>query len=218
MLDELAQKLRSRHSVEVITLTMDLSDGTFADVLSEQATQREIGVAVYNAAFSFVGPLLDHPLDDALRVTDVNVRGPLRFIHALAPTMIERRRGAIVIMSSIAGFTGSPGLATYAASKAFLTTLAEGLWAELKPSGVDVIASCAGAISTPNYRALRQDKRDAPGTLPAEVVVAKTLAAIGKGPTVVPGVVNQAASLFLRRVSPRKVAIKIMGTSIEAGA
>jgi uncharacterized protein len=218
VLDALADRLRTRHGIDVITVAMDLADGGFAEFLAAQAQQHEIGVAVYNAAYSFVGPLLASPLDDALRVTDVNVRGPLRFVHALAPAMVERRRGAIIIMSSLAGFTGSPGLATYAASKSFLTTLAEGLWAELRPHGIDVLASCAGAISTPNYRALRRDKKDAPGTLRAEAVVAKTLAAIGNGPTVVPGSVNRAASVFLRRVAPRKLAIKIMGTSIEAGA
>ncbi len=218
MLGELAARLIDRHHIDVRSIALDLADPHFPQILSAQIKDLEVGVAVYNAAYSFVGPLLDHALDDALRVADVNVRGPLAFIHTLAPAMVERRRGAVIIMSSLAGFTGSPGLASYAASKAFLTTLSEGLWAELKPHGVDVLASCAGAISTPNYQRLRSSKKDAPGTLDPASVVSATLAALGSGPTVVPGAVNKAASFFLRRVAPRRLAIKIMGSSVEAGA
>ncbi len=85
----------------------------------------EVGVAVYNAAYSFVAPLFERPLADALRVVDVNVRAPLVFLHALVPAMIARGRGAVVLMSSLAGFQGSPKLAAYAASKAFSTILGE---------------------------------------------------------------------------------------------
>jgi uncharacterized protein len=217
-LAELARRLPTKFNVEVVILPCDLADLSFMNVVGEATKTRDVGVIIYNAAYSFVGPLLDHPVEDAIRVTDVNVRGPVCFIRALAPAMVERKRGAIVIMSSLAGFTGSPKLATYSASKAFLTTLAEGLWSELGPSGIDVIASCAGAISTPNYQRLRIGKKDAPGTMDAPTVAKQTLDALGKGPMFVPGTVNKIAYVLLRRIVPRKVAIKIMAKSIEEGA
>jgi uncharacterized protein len=214
----LAARIRTQHHVEVVTLACDLADDTFANTLLAETQSRDVGVIVYNAAYSYGGPFLESSVDEALRLTDVNVRGPLRFVHALAPAMVARKRGAIIIMSSLAGLTGSPKLAAYSASKAFLTTFAEGLWGELAASGIDVLAPCAGAITTPNYLKLRDGKKNAPGTLNAHVVVQQSLAALGKGPTVIPGTINKLAYAFLRRVVPRKVAIKIMAKSVEEGA
>jgi uncharacterized protein len=126
---------------------------------------------------------------------------------------VQRGRGALVLMSSLAGFQGSPKLAAYASSKAFLTVLAESLWAELRPQGVDVLACCAGAIRTPGYaQAL---KKEAPGTLDPSEVVRQALAALGKQPVVIPGAVNKLAAFFLRRLATRKRAIAIMGSSVE---
>jgi uncharacterized protein len=218
LMQALAERLRATYNVEVVIVPCDLADLTFTNELVAATKDLDVGVIIYNAAYSFIGPLLDHPVEDAIRLTDVNVRGPVCFIRALAPAMVERKRGAIVIMSSLAGFTGSPKLAAYSASKAFLTTLAEGLWAELRPSGIDVMASCAGAISTPNYRSVRDGKKDAPGTLDASTVAKQTLDALGKGPMFVPGTINKFAYVLLRRILPRKAAIKIMAKSIEEGA
>lgn len=212
VLETVAADLRARHRVEVRPIACDLADAAFAARLGEACADLEVGVAVYNAAYSFVAPLLERPLEDALRVVEVNVRGPLRFAHALVPPMVARGRGALVLMSSLAGFQGSPRLAAYAASKAFLTVLGESLWAELAPKGVEVIASCAGAIRTPGYaKAL---KKEAPGTLDASEVVEQTLAALGRKPLVIPGGVNKLASFVLRRLAPRTTAIGIMGKSV----
>ena len=213
LLEELASKLRASRGVEVRTVACDLADPSFAEGLTLATADVEVGVAVYNAAYSFVAPLFDRPLADALRVVDVNVRAPLVLLHSLVPAMLARGRGAVVLMSSLAGFQGSPKLAAYAASKAFNTILGESLWAELGPRGVDVIASCAGAIRTPGYAKALQ--KEAPGTLDASEVVAQTLAALGRGPVVIPGATNKLASQLLRRLLSRKSAIGIMGKSVS---
>lgn len=212
LLEAFAQRLRAARGVEVRTLACDLGDAAFTDRLGEELAGREVGVAVYNAAYSFLAPLLARPLEESLRVVDVNIRGTLRFVHAVVPPMVARRRGALVLMSSVAGFQGVPRLAAYSSSKAFLTTLAEGLWAELGPQGVDVVACCAGAIRTPGYaQALR---KEAPGTLDAAEVAEAALRALGSGPVVVPGAVNKLATFFLRRLATRRRAISILGGSV----
>jgi uncharacterized protein len=132
--------------------------------------------------------------------------------------MVTRRKGAIIVMSSLAGFTGTPTITMYAATKSFLRTFAEGLWAELTPRNVDVLVSCAGAIRTPNYLAFRKDGKDAPGTLDPATVVAQTLAAIGHKPLVVPGAVNKAAVFFLSRMIPRRTAISIMTKNVKGSS
>jgi len=208
LLDELAARLTAAHGIEVRTLALDLADGGWVAQVEALAAELAIGVAVYNAAFSYIGKLLDRPLANAERVIDVNVHGVLRFVHALAPPMRARKRGALVLMSSLAGFQGSPRLAAYAASKAYITVLGESLWAELRPEGVDVLVSCAGAIRTPGYQ--KTAKRDAPGTLDPAQVVARTLAALGKGPVVVPGAMNKLARIVLGRVLSRRAAVGVM--------
>jgi uncharacterized protein len=211
VLRELAQRIEGERGVEVRTLAVDLADPGFPATLAEASRGLEIGVAVYNAAFSPIGSFLEVPPSDLLRVVDVNVRAPVAFVRALAPAMVERRRGAVVLMASLAGLQGSPRIATYAASKAFDIILAEGLFGELQRFGVDVVASCPGAIRTPSYAAL--SGRDAPGTLDPAEVAEQTLAALARGPRVVPGRVNRLASFFTGRLLPRRAAIRLMAAS-----
>ena len=125
--------------------------------------------------------------------------------------MIARGRGGVVLMSSLAGYTGAPHVATYAASKAFNRVLAQGLWYELKKKNVDVLVCCAGATRTPGYA--QAADTDAPGTLDPDQVAETALRALGRGPVVIPGLVNRVADVFLNRLLPRRAAINIMGAS-----
>jgi short-subunit dehydrogenase len=151
LLAEVAERLRSTANIEVRAEACDLGRPDLGGELEAMTRDIEVGVAVYNAAYAPIGEVLDQPLEELLRVVDVNVRGPLVFARTLAPAMVARRRGGLVLMSSMAGFQGAPRIATYASSKAFNIVLGESLWSELGPRGVDVVVSCAGAIRTPGY-------------------------------------------------------------------
>jgi uncharacterized protein len=209
----ISTSLAERHRVEVRTVVCDLADSGFVSALERVSSDVEIGLGVYNAAHSFVAPFFDRPAADALRAVDVNCSGPIRFAHAVVPAMIERRRGGLVLMASLAGFQGTARLSAYAASKAFNIVLGESLWAELAPRGVDVVVSCPGAIRTPTYQKRMMPRGEAPGILAPEVVAERTLDALGHGPRIVPGVVNRLANLVLGRLLPRTTAVSIMGRS-----
>jgi short-subunit dehydrogenase len=212
-LETFAGELRKKYPVEIITHAVDMGDfeavKTFTGALNIQ-----IGLLVYNAAYAPVGLFRDIEEEQLARITAVNVRGPLLLTRFVLPQMIERKKGGVILMSSLAGTQGSPKLAGYAASKAFNAILAEGLWEELKPLGIDVIASCAGAILTPGYTEAQQAK--APGALTPEQVAEKTLKALGKRPVFVPGAINKLARFFLMRLMPRKLAIKIMAANTRS--
>ena len=210
-LESLADELRRSASVEVRTIAQDLASDTLLETLPRLASELEIGVSVYNAAFAPVGEFVERSLAELEQVIDVNVRGPVRLVHALAPPMVARGRGAVILMSSLAGLQGSPRLSTYAATKAFNVVLAEGLWDELRRRGVDVLVCCAGAVRTPGYG--NAATRDAPGTLDPEEVVERTLEAIGSGPRVTPGLINRIASLLVGRWLPRRLAVGIMANA-----
>lgn len=210
-LEETAQRIRVARGVEVRALVTDVASPDVADVLATAAADLEVGTLVCNAAFSPIGNFLDLAPEELLRIVQVNVLAPVVLVRALVPSMLARRRGAVVLMSSLAALQGSPRIAAYAASKAFDAILAEGLWGELRDSGVDVIASCAGAIRTPGYA--ETSAREAPGTLDPAEVAEQTLAALGRTPRVVPGWINRIASVVTGRVLPRRAAVRMMAAN-----
>jgi short-subunit dehydrogenase len=208
-LDRLAGELRAEHGVEVRTAACDLGRADLLEALGPLLAGAEVGLLVYNAAASAIGPFLDRPLEDQLAVLDVNCRAPLLLAHALGGPMARRGRGGLLFMASVAGGQGNPWLASYAASKAFDIVLAEGLWSELRERGVDVLAARAGATRTPGFAASGPRQR-VPLMEPGQVADL-ALAALGHGPTVVTGGLNRLAAFLFTRLLPRRAAIGIMG-------
>ena len=203
-----AARLKATYNVDVIAVVGDMAD---YDGVKEQVGELKvsIGLLVYDAAYAPIGRFDDVTEDQLAQAVAVNVRAPLLLTKLLSAPMIERGHGGIVLMSSLAGAQGSPNIAAYAATKAFNTILAEGLWSELKPHGVDVLACVAGAILTPGYQQA-ESSRPAPGTLTADEVAEQALRALGKGPVVVPGAVNKLGRFVLTRLLSRRAAIAIM--------
>ena len=211
LLSSVAEDLQHRHKVEVRCLVQDLADAGLAQILQEATAGLEIGVVVYNAAYVPTGRFIDADPESLERLIRVNVQGPVTAIRTLAPAMCERNRGAVVLVSSLAGMQGAPGVAGYAASKAFNAILAEGLWAELGERNVEVLVSCAGAMPTPGYA--RTFNREVPGMLDPMDVADRTLKALGRGPRSIPGLVNRGAAILMTRLLPRKAAINLIGRS-----
>ncbi len=210
LLEARATELRAR-GVEVRTAALDLGAPGLADALRTLTRGLTVGLVVYNAADSRVGPFLDQPVDAHLHMVDVNCRGPVVVAHVLGTEMAARGRGGLVIVSSMAGFQGSALVATYAATKAFDTVLAEGLWDELRERGVDVVGCCAGATRTPSYEASRP--RGGIEPMAPAAVAANALAALGRRPTTIPGTTNRLARLVMGHLLPRRVAVRIMGST-----
>ncbi len=209
VLSSLENDIKSSYSVEIKLIKLDLAD---IDEVAKtiELIREEVGLLVYNAAYSPVGYFKNMTSENLLQVADVNVKAPLLMTKILSQQMIERKRGGILLMSSLSGLQGSPKLATYSATKAFNTTLAEALWKELKDYNVDVVACVAGAIRTPGYIALQDGKPDAPGTLDANEVAEEALDALGNGPLVIPGFINKVARFIMTRLLPKKTSISIM--------
>jgi short-subunit dehydrogenase len=203
-----AAHIRELHDVDVLTIEADVADvGELTKRIESLGV--EIGLLVYNAASVPIGPFSEATETQLESAVAVNVRAPLMLTKLMSTPMIERGRGGVVLMSSLAGGQGSPNLATYAATKAFNTVLAEGLWHELEPRGVDVLVCTAGAILTPGYEQA-ESTRPAPGTLPAVTVAEQALNALGRGPVVIPGQVNKIGRFMMTRLLSRRATIGIM--------
>jgi short-subunit dehydrogenase len=213
-LEALAATLRTTFGVQVRVASIDLASPDLLEAVRFATAGLEIGLLVYNAAYSMIGPFLDQPLADKLRILDVNCRAPVILADELGRAMVERGRGGIILMASIAGAQGSAFITTYAASKAFDLVLAEGLWDELRERGVDVLGCRAGATRTPAYEKSKPAVESGPVMEP-EAVAVEALAALGKKPSMIAGTFNGMAAFFMGRVMSRKRAVMTMGRAMR---
>jgi uncharacterized protein len=210
-LEETAAALRTRHGVEVRTASVDLAAPGFLEAIEHAVQGLEIGLLVCDAAHSHTGRFLDSDLPTCLKILDTNCRAPLSLVHVFGSRMAARGRGGILVMSSLSAFWGSPYVAVYGATKAFLVNLAEALWRELGDRGVDVTVCTAGPVLTPNYLA-SMPRRTGPSALEMapERVAAIALGALGRKHLVVPGTLNRMAQFFMGRFVSRRAAVLLL--------
>ncbi len=196
-LEKDAELIRRRHRVEVKTCSIDLAADNLAELTAQAVDGLEVGLLVYNACYSVIGEFLDIPLDDHQKMLDVNCRAPVVMTHTLAPAMKQRGRGGIILMSSMSGFQGTAMVASYAATKAWNINMAQGMWEEFKPHGVDVLACVAGATSTPGFEGnTPEHKRSKAFPMQPELVAREGLKALGKRPVHITGRINRAVDIM----------------------
>lgn len=218
-LDAVSKKITEKFpQVKTDCLSIDLADPQLSEKLKQFAEGKEIGIVVCNAVYSYIGNFADDTLESQLLTLDVNCKAPLTFIDASKQQMIERKRGAIVLVSSMSGFQGSAMVSTYAASKAFITVLAEGLWHEFKPLGIHVMACVAGATLTPNFKKHTPAQKMASAfPMEPEQVVKEFISALEKqqGPTVIAGKMNRFVHFLFSRLFTRKQAVGFISKATE---
>jgi short-subunit dehydrogenase len=208
LLSESAQRLRDQYGISIRTVIADLA--TAAGLDEVRASTEDIGLVVVNAANAPVAEFLELTLSQVDGMVDLNVRAAAELAHAFGARLTRRRRGGLILLSSVASLQGSALVAHYAATKAYLRVLAEGLWYEWRPYGVDVLACCPGIVATPTF----ERDRPTPGPLvppavdPADVAL-QALAALGRRPVMVPGWRNRLAAALVARVTPRRAAITL---------
>jgi short-subunit dehydrogenase len=216
-LAEVARALEKRYGIETRCIVIDLADRAGTLSLAETTKDLEIGLVVYNAAQSRVGPFLQQDLEGKLRSVDVNCAGPLILAHTFAGPMVQRGRGGIILMSSLSAFHGTALVATYAATKAFNLNLGESLWEEFRPSGVDVLAVCPGATRTPGWEQSHAHIRGslAPPVMAPAPVVSEALDGLGRRPVVITGRANRLSGFLLNRLLSRRSAVKLLARSMR---
>jgi uncharacterized protein len=217
-LEALAPRLEAEHRAESRPVLADLATAEGLAAVEAATRDLDVGLLVYNAAHSIVGRFLDVPLDEKLRMLDVNCRGPLALCDHFGRRFARRGRGGIILVSSLSGFQGHAMVGTYAATKAFDLVLGEALWEELRSDGVDVLAFCPGATRTPAFLATKPRPTgvlSAPLMDPADTV-AEALAALPHGPTVIAGRANRVSAFALHRVLPRRTLVRLMSRVTRA--
>jgi short-subunit dehydrogenase len=184
-----ASQIRDRYGVEVRHASIDLTRADVATLASDFTVDLDIGLFIYNAGSGRnMGPFLESGVENWMHQVHLSCGGPVLLAHHFGGRLCERGRGGLVLMSSLGSLSGSAYVTTYAASKAFDTILAEGLWQEFTPKGVDVVGCLAGATDTETFR---EDTGGMPDTMDPRDVAKETLDFLGRGPTFIPGAVNR---------------------------
>lgn len=215
-LSELADGLADRYAVQTQIIELDLAAADLVDTIAPITGELDIGLLIYVACHSVIGEFTSTPLNDKLKIIDVNVKGPIRLISHLTPFLEKREKSGIILMSSMSGWQGTAMVSTYAASKAFTTNLAEGLWTELAPKGIDVLALVAGATHTPTFDRLTPvNKQQSVFPMQADEVVREALANLGRKPTHIAGWLNRLIGFMTNRVLSRKVAVRFISANTE---
>ena len=212
-LREGAVDLADRTGAEVRPLVADLATRAGVEATTRAAEDLGVGLLVCSAGLAPIGPFLDQRAEDLEEALATNCRAPLLLSHSIGRQMSRRRRGGIVLVSSLSGLQGTAMVAAYAATKAFDLVLGEGLWEELRHEGVDVLSVCLGPTRTPGWERSRPRLGGllAPRVMEPEAVVDETLAALGRGPSAVMGGINRVTAQVTRRLLPRRLVVAAMG-------
>lgn len=147
-LDGLARELVERYRVAVEVLAADLTDPAQRAEVEGRLRTEPVELLVNNAGYGAFGAFAELPVDDHLAQIELNVAALVRLTHAALPGMVARGRGGVLNVASMAGFTPSPGSATYGATKAYVASFSESLHSEVSGKGVHVTALCPGFTRT----------------------------------------------------------------------
>jgi short-subunit dehydrogenase len=205
-LDELAKELESAH-----VIAEDLSRPGAARRVFDSVTALglDVDVLINNAGFGLYGPFAELSIEAQREAIDLNVSALVELTHVFLP-MLERRQGGVIQLASTGSFQPVPYLAVYAATKAFVLSFSEALWAEYRSRGVRVLALCPGATESAFFA--RSGEGAAFGKkAPAEDVVRLGLKAFrANRASVVHGTGNY-LTVLISRIATREFTAKLSG-------
>jgi len=205
-LEEMARHLKSMAPIELKMVASDLSEASGVDALIQETQGLNIGLLIASAGYGTSGHFIDSSLQTEINMLRLNCEALLSLTHHYSQQFVGQKRGGIILMSSMVAFQGTPHSANYAATKAYVQTLAEALAIELKPHGVDVLAAAPGPVASGFSQ--RANLKMSMSMTPAQVGV-PILRALGRKTTVLPGFLTKFLVYSLRTV-PRSVKVKIM--------
>lgn len=203
---EAAEELTGRYDVEAEVLPADLATAAGREVVAVRLRQVEdpVEILVNNAGFAANQPFAGGQWNVEQELLNVLVTAPVELTHAALPGMVERGRGAVINVSSVAAYLTS---GTYSAAKAYLLTFTEAISEELAGTGVTATALCPGLTHTELHQRAGMDMAGVPEWLwvDKDDVVAEALAAAQAGrPVVVPGL-QYKAMVAATKLLPRSL-------------
>jgi short-subunit dehydrogenase len=214
-LDELAQDLSQTFGIQVEAIALDLTaPGAPAELARRVAEKKlQVDLLVNNAGHGERGLFLRLSPRDQSDTIRLNAVALMEVTYEFLPAMIARRNGAVINVSSTAGFQPMPYAAVYAATKAFVTSFSIALAEEVRSDGITVVTLCPGPTRTSSDP--EKQSRFPGGLQPAEEVVEEALRQMDlKGGLVVPRIVNKVMALS-NRLMPLHVSARIVARAMR---
>ena len=203
-LDRLAREVHSTHGVEVVTVSADLSAAEGVTTVIDAVGLREIGLLIPCAALESSGYFVNSSAEFEQRMLQMNCVAPMLLAHHFGGSMAQRRRGAILLVSSLSGWMSQPYMAGYGASKAYILSLGESLHSEMKDVNVDVAVLSPGPTDTPMAAGTGIDFAKMGMTMMSPTdVAAAGLAALGRRANAIPGARNKVMAVSMTHLMPR---------------
>lgn len=220
-LDALASRLMGATGQRVTVIAADLGLPGSGAALAAEVLQLglHVDLLVNNAGFGVAGAFVKQNAQRDAEMIALNCAAVVDLAHAFLPAMLERGSGGIINVASMAAFQPLPYMTIYAATKSFVLSFTEGLWAEVRDKGIQVTALCPGPVDTPFFEATGTPglRKTVPPPLMMQTmpVVEAALASLAAGqPVCIPGLPNKAVSLLPRLVTRSfmaKMSARVMG-------
>lgn len=210
-LESLAAELTGAHGIRTVVVVQDLREALAAQAVFEatEGQDLEIDLLINNAGFGWYGRFPQMDATHVASMIDLNCRTLVGLSVRHGEKMRQRGHGGILHLASVLAFHPVPYLAVYGATKAFVLSFSEALWAELRPSGVTVTALCPGFTAT-EFSAVSGLRVDGHRVDRPEHSVELGLAALAAGKShVIPGWINYALACALPRCLPRSWAARV---------
>ncbi|MCD4823861.1 MAG: SDR family oxidoreductase [Phycisphaerae bacterium] len=205
-LDELADDLRRQFDVAAEAIAADLTTaGDLQKVARRIAESSRFEFLVNNAGFGTLPLFAETDIESQDAMARLHVLAPMHLAHAALPGMIQRHKGFIVNVASVAGFFQSPANVMYCSTKAWLSSFTEGLAVELNDTGVVVQALCPGFTYSEFHDVLGVDRAAVPKHmwLRADVVVNQSLKALARGKVICIPTLQYKFYVLISRILPR---------------
>lgn len=214
----LCDELKARHGVSANFIAIDLIDHEADERLFGETERHglEVDWLINNAGFGSAGDFATLDLERELEIINLNVCALAALTHRYLQKMRERKSGTIINVSSAAGFQPLPFMATYAATKAFVTSFTEAIAEENRPFGIHIMALCPGSTKTNFFEASNIDRPiQVKGQQTVEEVVETAMNAIKSGRTkIVSGWANFIGSL-LGTLVPNAISTRVVGKALR---
>lgn len=204
-LRELAGEIESAYGVRTRVIVADLAVASGQRSVLDGVADLPIGILVNNAGYGLAGRLTKQDPEALRRMVELNCQAPLTLTRALVPAMVQRARGAVIFVSSVAGRQAMPLFSVYAATKSFDLLFGEALWSELREQNIDVTVLMPGPVAT-EFEVVAGERRPHPeADEPSDVCVRYALEALGRQPSVVSGGWPNWLRANLNRFAPRSI-------------
>ena len=216
-LHQICDELMLKHGIIAHYIALDLTEFEADKKLFAETEKHgfEIEWLINNAGFGSMGEFAELDLERELQMIDLNISALVALTHRYLPKMRERKSGVIINVSSTASFQAIPFMATYAATKAFVTSFSEAVAEENRPFNITVTALCPGPTDTNFFAEANAIPFSAKGMQTSEAVVETGLKAVrAKRSLVVSGISNYIGSV-LGTIAPDWLVTRTIGNALR---